>query len=100
MSARYEYKLILCLWRLTIHPCYQAIFFILAIVDVVVLAQANHADKDLTNEDEKAFYRDCLILLFSNVAFLIELIIKLVSLEFKKFTATRLNILDIFLCMT
>ena len=88
------------MWRLTIHPVYQAIFFILAIVDVVILAQANHADKELNNQDDKSFYRDCLILLFSNVAFLIELIIKLVSLEFKKFTATRLNIMDCFLCMT
>ena len=54
----------------------------------------------MNNQDDKSFYRDSYILLFSNVAFLIELIIKLVSLEFKKFTATRLNIMDFFLCAT
>lgn len=51
LADRYEYKIVLCFWRLAIHPMYKALFMILMFTDVVILASAKHED---VTEDYKA----------------------------------------------
>ena len=51
LANRYEYKIVLCLWRLTIHPLYRAVFIILIIIDVFILAIAEHEE----NLDEESY---------------------------------------------
>ena len=37
-SDRYDLKIVMCLWRLAIHPIYQGLYLILVLINVCVLA--------------------------------------------------------------
>lgn len=97
LAARYEIKFVLCLWRLTIHPLYKAFFIVVVIMNVVVLSLHRH--EEATDEYYARMNRDSIIMLVSNVLFLTELMIKIIALEKSMFFETRLNIMDIFLCL-
>ena len=97
LANRYEYKVILCIWRLTIHPLWKALFLSLVLTDVIILGLTKH--EEVTQETLDRLNRDSLILLFSNAAFLVELIFKLMAYEFKVFFGNRLNVVDLLLCI-
>ena len=96
-AARYQIKIIVILWRITIHPLYQAIFFVLIIVNTGFLASVNYTEKSADYSER--MQRDSNIFLLSNVAFLIETLIKLIALETKVFFKQRQNLLDLLLCI-
>ena len=51
MAGRYDFKIVLCLWRLAIHPIYRAIFIILVLVNTFYLTKVpNDHDKNLSVE--------------------------------------------------
>lgn len=54
---------------------------------------------DSLKEHMEQRHMQSLILLFSNAAFLVEFLIKLVAFEFKTLFKARLNMVDIFLCV-
>ena len=99
-SRRYEYKVIVWLWRMTNHPTYRAVFIIITIVNVGVISESSVHIADESEEDLKSHLNlNSTILLLSNIAFLLELIIKLIALEWKVFWAQRLNIVDLALSL-
>ena len=87
-SKRYGYRPIAWLWYLTNHPIYRAFFIIIIMVNVAVLSSTSDSSNDQNLNATSSF------VLCSQIAFLLELIIKLVALEWKTFLAQRLNIMD------
>lgn len=85
------------LWRIAIHPLYQACFFILIIINTAILASAKH--EEATEEYLERRNRDSRILVVSNMAFLLECLIKMIALETKVFFKERTNTVDTLLCI-
>ena len=51
------------------------------------------------DEREATLQRNSTIQLTINIAFLVELIIKLIAVEWKLFVSQRLNLMDVILCI-
>ena len=97
-ARRYEFRVVLFLWRMTIHPLYRGLFIIIIILYVFVLSSSVEGSYDGNDAETKEILdRSSAILLFSNFAFMFELIIKLIALDWKSFIATKLNIIDLAL---
>lgn len=69
------------------------------LVDVYILAISKH-ELILDEDYYERRHRASLILLFSNMAFDVELLIRLIALEAKVLFGDRLNLVDILLCIT
>ena len=96
-ASRYEYKLVIFLWRVTLHPLYRAFFIILIICDVGVLSNSDNNDSESNEEHAELLNQSSMILFFSNIAFLIELIFKLIAFEWRVFLNQPMNIMDLVL---
>lgn len=96
-EQRYNSNFIVCLWRMTTHITYKTLFLAIVIINVVILAYDEHQEK--TDKYMRYKNRDSHILVFSTLAFNIDIILKLCAFELKAFYKDRLNMMDCLLCI-
>ena len=96
-GKRYDYGVIRFVWRMAIHPSFQAIFLLGTIINLYVLSKVHFTGDKAEMEKTIEFQLKCLIAL--NLLYFIEIVVKLTAFDVKAYIASRMNILDFLLCL-
>ena len=83
------------MWRMAIHPTFQAIFILATLFNLYVLSLIHYHDDMEEMEKTIVFQLKCLELL--NVAYFIEIVIKFIAFDLKTYFKSRMNIMELIL---
>ena len=85
------------MWRMAIHPTFQAVFLIASIFNLYVLSLAGYTEEKTDEERKETIEFQLTCLIFLNVAYLIEIGIKLAAFNTKDYFASRMNVMELSL---
>ena len=94
-DERYDYNVIKFMWRMAIHPTFQAIFIFGTIVNLYVLSLVRY-NTDLEKTKETIEFA-LSTLIYLNITHFFEIIIKLLAFDLKSYLASRMNIMELSL---
>ena len=71
------------MWRMAVHPTFQAFFLITTLYNLYVLSLIHYTDNEA--EMEKAIEFSLISLMFLNIAYLIEILIKFIAFDLQTY---------------